>query len=279
MQDISWHITLFTDVRDNNCFCHALLVFKFRDHMNNIFSEELVKAITGIQSRWALTAFFLLILLYLVPNIGKIPGRLKLVAILIPSFMLVVCLYTLTLDTLEQNKKADVNAIYSLLITLEAPSGVDLSKEKIDVTPDLDGTLKRTPSGWQFDIPASRVPADKVVTVRASVPDLFLEGKKAHSLTGEALQKCTVPLTRLYGGKFAGNVVEVGSGDSVAGARISILDTSETIKTDENGVFSIPLSKKEGQMIEVHVQADGYQSFEGSFICEPGTTIRLEKRK
>lgn len=125
------------------------------------------------------------------------------------------------------------------------------------------GEKKSIDGGWECDLPPRNRPSDRVFTAYASEKSAFLFGTGRLQLSDDYNPQLTIQLQSDTSATVQGEVL--GKQNRVlAGAWVSVVgQESERVQTGPAGGFVLHTHAAQGQMIQMHAEADGYRSYEG----------------
>ncbi len=216
---------------------------------------KLFETAAGISNQWALAAFAIAAILYLVlKRRGKVPA---IAWACIVAIMVIGLAPILASFYLERSRLVDqASAIYRVRVTVLDPQQMPVDEAR--VWSSMGGEAKKVAGGWQFDIPAATRPAGGKLTVYASVASAFLAGRSDLLLADDHNPTTTVQLARDTSATIRGIVVD-GSGKALAGARVSVTGyESEAVLTPAGGNFVLLAHASDGQQVLVSAEKEGY---------------------
>ncbi len=149
------------------------------------------------------------------------------------------------------------------LLTIRATVlGVDkMPIEDAQVWSSLGGESKRVAGGWEFEIPESKLPIDRKLTIYAAHRPAFLKGSLEIKLGQERMVTAKIQLVRDTSAYITGIVVAPG-GTPLADAVVAVVGSSETAHTNPEGRFSLPAHVAAGQEVRLRIKKPGYRSKE-----------------
>lgn len=167
------------------------------------------------------------------------------------AWLLAIAIMILGLAPLLASVFLQSQGIYRVHIVVVGPDEQPLNDAEI--TTSIGGEIKKTSGGWELDIPPQVRPADRKVTIYASVKDGFVAGSSTLFLADDFYPPARVPLKALPEAMIRGIVTDP-SGRSVAGARVSIPGYGDTVISDEAGNFALYAHAPYGKMVTVHAE-------------------------
>ena len=142
--------------------------------------------------------------------------------------------------------------VYRLRVTVLAPEGHP--REDAELRSSVGGEQKKVQGGWEVDIPASALPADRKVTLYADRLPSNLHGSREVILDKDFQPAVTVELKEDSSVKVFGKVKD-GEGRPVEGARVWVKDyPSESVTTSQRGEFTLNAHAPLDQMVLLHVK-------------------------
>jgi hypothetical protein len=167
---------------------------------------------------------------------------------------------------------------YNIRVTVTNPD--QSLSNRATVTSPAGGEVKPTIGGWEITLPVQSLPSNSTITIYARDPESFLLGKGSITLGQDRHPQMNITLMPQEGGILTG-IVENQEGRAVHNARISVIAREpETATTDENGGFTIDPHVADGQMVQLHVEASGFQPAD---ISQPagkyGFVVNLQPNK
>jgi hypothetical protein len=144
-------------------------------------------------------------------------------------------------------------------VRLTVLSPQKLPVDDAEVWASVAGEAQKVPGGWELEIPRSKMPADKKITLYAAKKNAYLSGQREIDLKDQANFSTTIELSADTSAQVQGVVADAAS-VRVAGARISVLGhDDEATTTDASGFFRLPAHAAEGQDVRLHVEKPGYE--------------------
>jgi len=144
--------------------------------------------------------------------------------------------------------------VYRLRVTVLGPQGQPV--ENAEVRSSAGGEQKKFQGGWEVDVPASTLPADRKVTVYAD--KTFQHGSREVVLDKDFQPAVTVELREDRSAKVSGTVQDL-EGHAVEGARVSVVGhDAEAVFTRSDGGFVLPAHVSATQTVRLHVEKEGF---------------------
>ena len=214
--------------------------------MNSLF-----RIASTIASPWALAAYGVAAVVFIVTKLRR--GKVSTIALV--CILLLVLGPILAAGCLEMVHMRSVGtSIYRVRVTV---LGTQTPVENAVVWSTMGGEPLKVSGGWEFDIPASKKPADAKLTIFAEVPPAFLSGRRDLLLANDYNPAITIQLQRDTSALVRGIVIN-NAGKAVEGAHVSIVgyDGEGTI-TSREGHFVLPAHAADGQQVLLHVEKVG----------------------
>jgi hypothetical protein len=163
--------------------------------------------------------------------------------------------------------------IYRLRVTVLGTQGQPVEDAK--VSSSVGGEIKMAAGGWELDIPAATLPADRKVTIRA-VKD-FAQGSREVILEKDYQPAITVELKEDRSAKISGRV-EDRQGRSVEGARVWVEGyEAEAVASGAKGEFTLAAHAVAGKEVRLHLRKAGLEPPPQDHPAGSGpVTLRLE---
>ncbi len=166
------------------------------------------------------------------------------------------------------------DGLLTVRVTVLGVDGVPI--EDARVWSSLGGEVKRVAGGWEFEIPESKLPTDRKLTIYATADEPTpLKGTVEVKLKGERLVTAKVQLSAQMS-CIKGTVVSHG-GAPIEGATVAVVGSSGTATTDSEGVFLLPELVAVGREVRLRVSARGYGSKEEYYPVD-GPVVILDKQ-
>jgi len=144
--------------------------------------------------------------------------------------------------------------LYRLRVTVLGTQG---SVDGAEVRSSVGGEKKQVEGGWELDVPAGILPADRKVTVYADKG--FLHGSREVVLDKDFQPAVTVELKADSSAQVVGRV-EDAAGHSVAGALVWVGGhEAEAVTTGTKGEFTLAAHAAPNQSVRLHVKKDGLE--------------------
>jgi len=126
----------------------------------------------------------------------------------------------------------------------------------------LGGEAKQVSGGWEIEIPTSKRPEDKKLTVYAEKATQFMSGKIDVTLERPGDKQVTLVLERNRSGKVVGIVTDE-FGKPLSGAKVTVIGSSaSTVETDATGRFEVLPGIAPGEEVRLRVEKPGYRIVE-----------------
>ena len=168
------------------------------------------------------------------------------------------------------------HGIYEIRIVVLGPDQIPV--DHAEVICSLGGEEKIIGAGGECDVPPRNRPADGMFTAYASEKSAFLTGQGQLHLEDDYNPVLTIHL-QADSSATVGGEVKGTSGNVLRGAWVSVVGHgSERVQTGSGGEFVLHAHAAIGEMIKLHVEAQGYQTYEG--LQQAGDTsisIQLER--
>jgi len=170
----------------------------------------------------------------------------------------------------------NTHGVYEIRVVVLGVTGSPVEDAMVVCTPS--GEEKSIAGGSECDVPPKNRPADGVFTAYASVKSAFLLGKGQLQLGGDYNPQLTIQLQPDVSATVRGEVLG-RQRRVVPGAWVSVVGyESERVQSGSGGGFVLPTHAAQGQMIRMHVEADGYGPYEGLQQAGDGSvSIQLER--
>lgn len=192
-------------------------------------------------------------------------------------------------------------AIYRVRVTVLDPQQVPVSDAEIQAS--VSGERKKVDGGWEFDIPAASKPADGKLTVYASKQAASLYGEEGLVLDKDpnptlkiqlrkdappphiptkvngnrslanSNEPTAVPKPKDYLTRVRGRVIDA-SGRPIAGAWVYVVGhANDGMHTGESGEFDLAADRREGPLVRLHAEKEGYVPKERYY--QPGSSSAI----
>jgi len=166
--------------------------------------------------------------------------------------------------------------VYRLRVTVLSPQGQPV--EDAEVRSSVGGELKKAQGGWELDLPASVLPADRKVTVYANKTIAYLQGSREVVLDKDFQPVVTVELRKDRSATVSG-VVQDGDGHSLEGARVSVVGhEAEAVSTGGDGGFTLLSHASPRQEIRLHAEKTGFRPLDQDHTAGDPATLVLERQ-
>jgi hypothetical protein len=206
----------------------------------------LLKAASAISTAWSLAAFAIAALVFLATHKQKAAARRT-------GTATVAAIVLLALVPIVGSFYKP--SIYQLRTIVLDPLQVPVEDAK--VWSSLGGEPKKISGGWQFDIPAASVAADRRLTVYATVAASFLVGQSEITLASDFHPNATIHL--LHPETTIRGIVTDERGGAIEGAAVSVVGYGgEMIRTKADGGFELPAHAADGQQVELYAEKLGF---------------------
>jgi hypothetical protein len=196
------------------------------------------------------------------------------------SIGIVLALGILFLGALPLLAKAYLasHGVYEIRVITLGPDGSPLENATVVCSPG--GEQKSIVGGYECDLPPRNRPADGLFTVYASVKSAFLSGQNRMRLGDDYNPVLTVQLQPDRSAKIQGEIQNSG-GHVMEGVWVSVIGyEGERTSTDAGGGFSLLAHAANGQMVKIHVEAKGYNPYEGlQQAGDTSITILLQRNR
>jgi Carboxypeptidase regulatory-like domain len=242
--------------------------------------EGLLKAAAGVSSMWSLAAFCVAALVYVIARAKDQRGKsskailFAIGAIVVLGFIPIgASVYVATNAT-----EANIKSIFRLRVIVLDPQSSP--SEDAHVWSSIGGEPKQINGGWQFDIPSSSVPADRALTVYASVPSAHLKGQTEIRLSEDRNPSAKVQLQHPTSAVVQG-IVTGPTGSGLSGALVSIVGYGdEAVRTNTDGSFRLSAHAADGEQVQVHVERRGYApTTQGQIAGDLPVNVMLDRRR
>jgi hypothetical protein len=209
---------------------------------------QLFEAATRISGPWALAAFAIAALVYLIGKAKRSWNAPRIAWGIIAAIVVLGLVPTIISHYIPD--------IYRVRVTVLGAQGTPVEDAK--VWSSMGGEPKKVSGGWQFDIPAASRPADGKLIVWASLDTAYLKGSTDLLLSADYNPAVSIQLTSDQTAMVRGLVTD-RSGRSVVGAQVSVAGyESEVVETQRGGNFELPAHAARDQSVLLHVEAKGY---------------------
>jgi hypothetical protein len=167
-----------------------------------------------VTSPWSLSAFALLVVLFLVLYKRKeqIPRVVWIVIVLLVVIPIAASLYSSFITK---------SSIYRLRVTVIDPQNMPIEDAKVWST--FGGEPKKVAAGWEFDIPEESKPRQGKLSIFAAKEAAFLYGQADLTLDSEHNPAITLQLKRDDSAKVRGQVVDAKNRAGVPPAVLSVM--------------------------------------------------------
>ena len=147
--------------------------------------------------------------------------------------------------------------VHTVRVAVLGPQGLPV--EDAEIWSSLGGELVQVRGGWQFEIPASRLPEDGRITVHAAQRSAFLTGRTELELDpGQGLSSLAVELRPDRSASVRGIVVDP-SGEPIGGARVSVMGfPEEAVTSSEHGSFEVAAHAAPLQEVRLRATKPGF---------------------
>jgi len=163
-------------------------------------------------------------------------------------YAVLAVIFLLGLAPLLASTYLQSRGVYRLRVEVLQPDGRPVSDAEVSSMPG--GEIKKASMIWEIDIPPQVLPADRKVTVRATVQQDFLSGEIELPLTTDYFPTGTIKLKPDPPVLVRGVVVDA-RGKPVPGATVAIPGFGETATTNEMGNFVIASRMASSQRVSV----------------------------
>lgn len=133
--------------------------------------------------------------------------------------------------------------------------------EDAQVWSSVGGEVKKIAGGWEIEIPVSKLPSNRKLTVYAAQQYNHLEGQTDIAVGNEHLVTASIKFERDMSAKVSGTVFDA-SRVPIAGATVSIVGVADTVSTNNQGYFSLAAHAAIGEPVRLYISKVGYQSVE-----------------
>lgn len=166
--------------------------------------------------------------------------------------------------------------LFRVRVIVQSPQGVP-DDEGVKVWSSLGGEAKKVSGGWEFEIPGSKRPSDKKLTVYAEKATQFQKGEVEVALN-QPVETVNLRLAKDRSGKVSGIVTDT-SGHSLQGARVAVVGGSAAaVETDATGRFDLLPGVAVGEEVRLRVEKSGYVLGEQFHVAgDVPATVILEK--
>jgi hypothetical protein len=162
--------------------------------------------------------------------------------------------------------------IYHIRATVVNPDNQPVGDAEVTATA---GERKKTDSGWEFEVSPQTKPSDGKVTVYASLPDSFLAGQSTVVLDKVYYPSTEIHLQKLPFVTIRGEVIDENQ-KGIAAANVVLPECSQSTKTDQNGLFSLPSCVAQGQRTSLRAEKGNLTA---SIQVIAGQTAQIVLRK
>jgi len=167
--------------------------------------------------------------------------------------------------------------LYRLRVTVLGPQGQPV--EDAEVRSTVGGERKKVEGGWQVDVPAGALPADRTVTVYADKPSAFLRGSREITLDKDFQPVVSIALREDRSARLLGSVQDE-DGHSLSGARVNVAGyEAEAVTTGAEGGFVLAAHAALGQMVRLHAEKQGFQPVDQDHPAGNGPATLVLQRK
>jgi len=169
----------------------------------------------------------------------------------------------------------DLPDTYNVKVTVLDPQNqvtqdIELSISSLDVIPKSVG------DGFQLDIPASTLPEDRKIQVRAYKSDDFLAGQDSLTLGRDAKPTLTLHLKRDNSAFTFGFVIDRSTDEAIQGVRV-VLTTPEgemvATSTNSDGYFRLPAHRSPGESVVLQLSRPSYRRED--YVADAGIPERI----
>ncbi len=143
-----------------------------------------------------------------------------------------------------------------------------------DLQSSVGGESLKVASGWEFLVPKQNLPADGVVTFRATVAKSFLAGKKEIALVSDYHPSLQIRVTADTSSIVRGTVIDAKQ-NPVVQSKVWV-EGYPAVLTDENGSFSMPAHAADGQSVKIYISSGHKTSAQYVFAGPDSKTIIFE---
>jgi hypothetical protein len=167
--------------------------------------------------------------------------------------------------------------LYRLRVTVLGPQGQ--LAEDAEVRSSVGGEKKKVDGGWELDIPAGVLPAERKVTVYAERISAFLHGSREVVLDKDFQPVVTIELREDRSAVVTGNVQDE-EGHALSGARVNVAGSEvEAVTTGTGGGFSLAAHAAPGQIVQLHAEKQGFRPIDQAHPAAKGpATLILERQ-
>ena len=162
--------------------------------------------------------------------------------------------------------------VYRIRVTVLSPDHQPAADADVKATA---GEKNKTNSGWEFVIYPQTKPADSKVTIYASVSDSYLAGESTVALDKDYYPSTEIHLQKLPSVTIHGEVIDENQ-KGIAGASVLLPECSQSTKTDQNGLFSLPSCIAQGQRTSLRAEKGNLAA---SIQVIAGQTAQIVLRK
>ncbi len=163
--------------------------------------------------------------------------------------------------------------IYRMRVTVLGPQGQPV--DDAEVRSSVGGEKKRVDGGWELDVPAGILPADRKVTVYADKD--FSHGSREVVLDKDFQPVVTVEFKTDSSAQVSGTV-EDKAGHPVVGALVWVgSHDAEAVTTGAGGGFTLAAHAAQNETVRLHVKKDGMAPLAQDQPAGGTVTLQLER--
>jgi len=165
--------------------------------------------------------------------------------------------------------------LYRLRVTVLGPQGQPV--DGAEVRSSVGGEKKKVEGGWELDVPAGILPADRKVTVYADADKDFSHGSREVVLDKDFQPVVTVELKADRSAQVVG-IVQDEAGHLVMGALVWVENhEAEAVTTGTKGEFTLAAYAAPNQTVRLHVKKDGLEPLAQDHPAGTPVTLQLDR--
>ena len=191
---------------------------------------------------------------------SKIDPWVKVAGLIATILTIVISLFALS-DTIRGKlfpKKPGEGAV-TIRLTVLGPDAMPVEDAK--VWSSIGGEVKKVAGGWELEIPLSKVPATRTLTIYAAQETSYLKGKRDVTFGDDPVITASLQLERETSAEVKGVVVDEAK-EPIAGATVSIVGTAGVATTDAQGHFSLAAHAAMNEEVRLRIAKSGYRPVE-----------------
>jgi hypothetical protein len=229
--------------------------------------HDLLEDIDKVHDAWTISAFAIVAILIVVDRLRRTgAGGAKAAENLFWPVALVICV--LGLAPTFANIYL-VNSTYRVRVVAVDEHDRPLSGVTVG-TSTFNQTMTTEKGVAEIAIPRANMPADGRITIDASLPSAFLQGRADITLANEMNPSVRIQL-RTIASTVTG-LVEDGYKRALPGATVVVVG-GESGETGKDGSFTLKAHAAEGQTVPLHVEKPGYKPVDLHTLAGPTPVV------